>query len=123
MFILSGGFPLISVSQGMVSVLYPSLSSPGGSSALLPAAVTGDQCPSPAVLAEAGDGVPTRCLVRWLITEHFTFSSFPGITFLQQRGALTTSAPPSCNLLPPSISSLLLPAQAGISRPHPCWAE
>lgn len=33
MFILSGGFPLISVSQGMVSVLYPSLSSPGGSSA------------------------------------------------------------------------------------------
>lgn len=64
----------------------------------------------------AGDGIPTRSRP---ITEHFTFSGFPSITFLQQRGALAASERPSCKLLPPSISPLLLPTEAGIAQPAP----
>lgn len=128
MFILSGGFPLISVSQGMVLVLYPSLSSPGGSStanSCVPAHSQPLLCletsdPS-AVLAQGRGWDPHK--VPGEVAHHRIFYLFqlPQHHFCPAKksfGYFCTSI-----LLPPSISSLLLPAQAGISHPHPCWAE
>lgn len=91
MFILSGGFPSISVSQGMVLCFIHH--SPVRKAAPLPTAVSqpshspllrlDTSAPAQQRWHRAGDGVPTRSVVRWPITEHFTFSSFPSITFLQ----------------------------------------
>lgn len=82
-------------------------------------AETGDQCPSPAVLAQGGGWDPHK--VPGEVAHHRTFYLFqlPQHHFSPAKrssGYFCTSILQSAAS---SISSLLLPAQAGISHPSP----